>query len=313
MSGMGEELRYNDYAAYLKSKYGSRVYRIGLDAGFSCPNRDGTKGYGGCSFCGNNGSRSSYTNPKDSIKRQVSSRIEYLKKTKSASKFIAYFQAFTNTHANVDILKRAYDQVIVFDRIVGISIGTRPDAIDREKIGLIASYMDKYEVWIEFGLQSIHNRTLELMNRRHTFEDFLSALELSGEFGVPVCAHVILGLPGESRDDMIETARKISILKIGAVKIHLLHILKDSPIEKLYGAGKIDLLNQDEYAGLVCDFLENLSPDIIIQRVTGEGSRSNHVAPEWAMDKIGTINKIRDLLCRRGTRQGSGLVSGVRS
>jgi len=298
---------YNDYSSYLKAKYSCRVYRIGLDAGFSCPNRDGTKGTGGCVYCNAGGSRSAYTDPEVSVEEQLASRIARLKAEKAAEKFIAYFQAFTNTYAPVGRLKTAYDSVLPFKEVVGISIGTRPDCIDREKLELIASYRDRYDVWLEYGLQSMHDRTLKALNRGHGLKDFLSAFDLTKRCGISVCVHVILGLPGETRSDMIETARKISEIKADGVKIHLLHVLKGSLLEKLYEEGKAPLLEQDEYAGLACDFLENLSPDIVIQRLTGEGERESHIAPLWALDKIGTIGKIRKTLEMRGSCQGSAL------
>ena len=274
------------YSDYLKQKYGCKVYRIALDAGFSCPGR--------CIYCNSNGSRASYTNPKESVKEQLEKRIKFLKEEKKAKKFIAYFQAFTNTYAPVDKLKKIYDEVLGFDDIVGISIGTRPDTVDREKLKLITSYKGKYEVWIEYGLQSIHDRTLKAINRGHTFDDFLNAVKLTKESGISVCAHVILGLPTETKKDMLETAKKLNELKIEGIKIHLLHILKGSVLEKLYNEGKVRVLGQDEYVDLVCDFLKNLPPDIIVQRLTGQGSKAEHVAPLWALDKIGTINKIMD-------------------
>jgi len=280
---------YNDY---LKSKYGCKVYKIGLDAGFSCPTRDGTKGYGGCLYCNEGGSRSPYTNPKETVKKQLAGRIEYLKKTKNATKFIAYFQAFTNTYAPPDKLKKIYDEALPFKEIVGISIGTRPDAVDRDKIGLIASYKDRYEVWLEYGLQSAHDRTLKAIKRGHTFDDFLKAVKLAKEAGISICVHVILGLPDETKDDMIQTAKKIKELKIEGIKIHLLHVLKGSELERLHAEGRIELLGQDEYADLASSFLENLPPDIIVQRLTGQGSGRDHIAPAWALDKTGTIRKI---------------------
>ena len=295
---------YNDYTTYLKSKYGARVYRIPLDGGFSCPNRDGTKGIGGCIYCGNGGSRSACVNPEESVKEQLASRIDHLKKRKGAAKFIAYFQAFTNTYASPGTLKAVYDQILGFKEIVGLSIATRPDAVDADKLQLISSYAGRYEAWVEFGLQSIHNRTLETINRGHTFEDFLAAYNLTKKEGIPVCVHVILGLPGETRDDMLKTARALAELKVDAVKIHLLHVLKDSPLEKSYNEGRVALMTQPEYVEMACDFLENLSPEIIIQRLTGEGNRSNHVAPSWALDKVGTIDKIRGTLAARGSCQG---------
>ena len=204
----------------------------------------------------------------------------------------------------MDKLKKIYDEILPFKEVVGISIGTRPDAVDREKLELISSYKKRYEVWIEYGLQSTHNRTLTLINRGHNFEDFLNAVNITKIYDIPICCHVILGLPQETKDDMIETARKITELKLNGVKIHLLHILKGSGLEKLYFAGEIKLLEQDEYVELACAFLENISGEIIVQRVTGEGSKDNHIAPSWALDKIGTINKIRETLRKRRSAQG---------
>lgn len=273
---------YNDY---LKSKYGCKVHRIAIDAGFTCPGR--------CIYCNNNGSRAAYIDPEDTIKEQLRKRIAYLRKENGAKKFVAYFQAFTNTNAPVSKLKKAYDEVSGFDDIVGISIGTRPDSVDRKKIKLIASYKKSYEVWIEYGLQSTHDKTLDLIKRGHTYNDFLKAYELAKEYGLLVSAHVILGLPGETKKEMVATAERLSKLKIDGIKIHLLHVLRGSELEDMYYRGDVDLLEQDEYVKLVCAFLRNLPPNIIIQRLTGEGSREDHIAPLWALDKIGTINKIR--------------------
>lgn len=298
---------YNDYSSYLRNKYGCKVYRIGLDAGFSCPNRDGTIGRAGCSYCNDDGSRSSYTNPAHSVQEQLKSRIEYLKAKKSACKFIAYFQAFTNTHAPVNRLKAAYDNALLFNEIVGISIGTRPDAVDKDKLSLVASYKKNLEVWLEYGLQSVNEKTLKSIKRGYTFDDFVTAFKMAKDLGIPVCAHVIIGLPGEKRDDIIGTAQSCSKLKIDGIKIHALHILKNSPMEKLYNEGAIQLLTQNEYVSLTCDFLEHLSPEIIIQRLTGQGGRESHIAPLWALDKISTINKIDEELKNRGSFQGSAI------
>jgi hypothetical protein len=295
---------YNDYSAHLKQKYGTKVYRIGLDAGFSCPNRDGTKGTGGCIYCDDSGSRAAYADPDMPVSDQLKTRIAHLNKEKGATKFIAYFQAFTNTYAPVDRLKKIYDEILPFEGIVGMSIGTRPDAVDNEKLKLIASYKDRYETWIEYGLQSSHDKALKLLSRGHSYEDFVKAVKLAKEHGIRVCAHVILGLPGETQDDIIATAKRLSELKIDGIKIHLLHVLKGSALEKLYLDGKIKLLSQNEYAEFACDFLENLSKDIIVQRLTGQGSRESHVAPDWALDKLDTIRKIEETFKKRGTAQG---------
>ena len=298
------EKPYNDYNSYLRRIHGAKVYKIGLDAGFSCPNRDGTKGRGGCTYCTDNGSRSSYTDPVKSVAEQLSLRMEYLKKTFAAEKFIAYFQAFTNTHAPVKKLKSIYDDVLPFDGIVGISIGTRPDCVDDEKMRLISSYRDRYEMWIEYGLQSVNEDTLVRIERRHTLKDFITAVELAKRYGIKTCAHLILGFPEETGKDIVNAAKIFNDLKIDGIKIHLLHILKGSRMENIYKGGGIKLLDQTEYVDMVCDLLENISPDIVIQRLTGEGDRENHIAPLWALDKTKTIRMIEEELTKRGTRQG---------
>ncbi|MBN2453847.1 MAG: TIGR01212 family radical SAM protein [Candidatus Omnitrophica bacterium] len=287
---------YNDYSSYLKTRYGCKVYRIGLDAGFSCPGR--------CIYCNDNGSRSSYTDPGKSVRDQLSAGIRGLRQARAAEKFIAYFQAFTNTNAATAKLKKTYDSIIPFKEIVGLSIGTRPDCVDIDKLDLIASYKNRYDVWIEYGLQSIHDRTLKYIKRGHSFADFMKAYDETRARAIQVSVHVILGLPGETKDDIIQTARKLSEIKVDAVKIHLLHILKGSELEKMYHAGKVRILDQDEYTDLACDFLENLSEDIIIQRLTGEGRGDDHIAPAWALNKTGTINRIKETLVRRGSCQG---------
>jgi radical SAM protein (TIGR01212 family) len=295
---------YNDYNSYLRSRYGTKVYRIGLDAGFTCPNRDGSKGSGGCLYCAG-GSRSAYADPKKTIAEQTSLRIAYLKDKYAAKKFIAYFQAFTNTYAPIEKLKETYDSVLGFDGIVGISIGTRPDCVDKNRIDLISSYSDRYEVWIEYGMQSVRDEALTYLGRGHTFEEFVEAVKLSKGSGVRVCAHVIFGLPGETEEDVARTAELFSDIGIDGVKIHLLHVLRGSRAEKLYAEGSIKLLARDAYVRLVCDFLERLSPDTVIQRMTAQGALAEHIAPEWALDKTGTIGAIEDELIRRKTRQGS--------
>jgi len=295
---------YNDYNSYLRTKYGTKVYRIGIDAGFTCPNRDGSKGTGGCLYCGEGGSRSSYTDPDSSVTKQIADRIEYLRKSRDAKKFIAYFQAFTNTYAEYEKLKEVYDSVLPFDDIVGISIGTRPDCVDAERLKLISSYLDKREVWIEYGLQSASDRTLKNMNRAHTSDDFVKAVTLTKKFGIKVCAHVILGLPGEKREDIMNTAGVLTKIRVDGVKIHSFHILKGSALEGLYLAGSVSIPEENEYVKMACDLLENIPRDVIIQRLTGQGSGSGHIAPSWALDKTRVIRKIEERLRSRGGSQG---------
>jgi hypothetical protein len=295
--------RYKTFNSYLKEKFQAKVYKIALDARFSCPNRDGTLSQEGCIYC-RQGSAAGYINKDDSLDLQVKSRIKRLKKVDKDAKFIVYFQAFSNTYASLADLKKAYDQALAHKDIIGLSIGTRPDCVDKEKIELIASYSPRYEVWVEYGLQSIHKKTLEFIGRGHSSEDFLQAIDLTQNKGIKICAHIILGLPEETRKEIMETVKLVSNLNIQGIKIHLLHVLKDTPLEKIYLKGDIKLLSMDEYISLVCDILELLPKDMIIQRVTGEGDKDIHIAPLWALEKAKVLQGIDRELVKRDSHQG---------
>lgn len=304
MSSGSLEKQYNQYSQHLEKIFGCKVYKVTLDAGFSCPNRDGTISTGGCIFCDDSGSFSKAHSNLLSIDKQLETSIERLKKRFKAKKFISYFQAFTNTYAPVDQLKNIYDQALQHPDIVGMSIGTRPDCVDPEKIDLIASYTkDKY-VWVEYGLQSIHNKSLKLINRGHTAEDFIHAAEITKNKNINICAHVIIGLPGETREDILTTAKTLASLGINGVKIHLLCVLKGTLLEKMYYNNEFNLLSQDEYIDTVCDFLEILPPDVTIHRIAGNGLKEILVAPKWLPEKFKILNMIDRELERRSSYQG---------
>ncbi len=297
--------RYRDLNTYLREIFGERVQKIPIDAGFGCPNRDGSISDKGCIFCDSRGSGTgALINKGISIKAQVEAAREYLKKRYKAKKFIAYFQSFTNTYAPVSRLKEVYDQALCFEDIVGISIGTRPDCVDEEKLRLIASYKEQYMVWIEYGLQSAHDTTLNRINRGHDVACFERAVRMTERYGINICAHVILGLPGEDRDMMLDTARYISSLPIHGVKIHLLYVVEGTPLAEMYKRGELRCLDMEEYVGLVVDFLEVLRPDIVIQRLTGDPVRDELVAPAWAKEKGKVLRMIQEGLEKRNTYQG---------
>ena len=301
-----QDLRYFSFNDYLRKKFGCRVARIPLNLGLGCPNRDGLISFGGCIFCDYTGS--GVADSSLSLEEQLRLGIERAKRRYKAKLFLAYFQAFSNTYAPVNKLKEFYDRILAFPEIVGIIIGTRPDLVNREILDLIASYKRHLaEVWVEYGLQSAHYKTLRLINRGHGPSDFLYAVKITKEKDLKVGCHVIIGLPGEDREDMIETARFVSACGVNGVKIHLLHVLKDTPLEKLYKEGKIRLLELEEYVDLVVDFLEHLSPDIVIQRLTGEAPKERLVAPLWCLNKTEVINRIRERLKERNTFQGRAL------
>ena len=296
------EKRYYQFSKYLKDKFGEKVYKITVDAGFSCPNRDGTISKGGCIFCDDGGSFSQSCDNRLTVKEQIKAGIEQQHKRYGANKFIGYLQAFSNTYKPVNELKTIYDDVFCDDKIVGISIGTRPDCIDDEKLKLISSYQDKYEVWLEYGLQSIHNKTLKLINRGHDYECFDFAYKLTKKYRIKVCTHVILGLPKESKSDMLETAKKLAKLKVDGVKFHCLCVLENSPLKNYKDFKPLD---EDEYVDIICDFLEILPSDTIIHRLAANGKNDRLISPLWLKKRFGTINKIDKELIRRNSFQGS--------
>lgn len=295
--------RYNQYSAFLKQKFGVKVYKITLDAGFSCPNRDGTISTGGCIFCDEGGSFSQAHSNKLSIEEQIGAGIETLSKRFKAEKFMSYFQAYSNTYKPVKELEKIYNSSLCNDKIVGLSIGTRPDCVEDEKLDLIASYKDDYYTWVEYGLQSIHDKTLKRINRGHDFDCFLRAYEKTKERGINVCVHVIFGL-WETHDEIMQTAQKLAQLGVDGVKIHMLCALQDTKLAKMYDAGEIDFMSEEEYVNTVCDFLEYLPQTTTIHRLAGNGLKKNLIAPRWLGAKLDCLNKIDRELLRRNSYQG---------
>jgi len=296
--------RYNPYSKYLEDLFNCKVYKITIDAGFSCPNRDGLISYDGCIFCDSGGSFSQAHSSCLSIEEQIEEGIKKLEKRFKAKKFIAYFQAFSNTYADINTLRQVYDKALLDDKVVGLSVGTRPDCIDVEKIKLISSYSKDKEVWIEYGLQSVHDKTLKLINRGHTVQDFYDAVKLTKNKGIKICAHVIIGLPDETRDDMLKTAEVLGNLGIDGVKVHLLCVLKGTKLEEMYKNNEVKILETDEYISLTCDFLERLPPEMVIQRLAGTGLRPIQIAPKWIGAKFKMLNYIDAELQRRNSFQG---------
>lgn len=297
---------YRPYSQYLKDKLGYKTYKLTLDAGFTCPNRDGTKAWGGCTFCDQTGSSSRAQDVDDTITRQLLDNMTRQRERFGAEKFIAYFQSFTNTYAPVARLKALYDEAVyAHPDIIGLAISTRPDCVDEEKLGLIASYREKIPyVSVEYGLQTIHNRTLERVNRAETYEDFLTAYELTRQFGLEHCVHVILDMPGESWADQMATADALAELRVHGVKIHLLCAMEKTPLAAEYLRGDWQPLEREAYVQLICDFIERLHPDTVIHRVAGNGHRLHVVAPLWLQRKLELMNDIEAEFARRGTRQG---------
>ena len=298
------EKRYNAFSDYLKKKFGAKVYKITLDAGFSCPNRDGTISDCGCIFCDDGGSFSQAHSNQLSIEEQVRVGAETLRERFGAQKFMSYFQAFSNTYKPVDELETIYKSALTHPDIVGLSIGTRPDCVDDAKLKLISSFAKDYYTWVEYGLQSVHDKTLKKINRGHDYKCFLEAYEKTKSSGINVCIHVILNL-FETYDEMMETAKTIAKLEPDGVKIHMLCALEGTKLAKMYKNGEIDFMSQDEYVSTVCDFLEYLPPQTTIHRLAGNGLRTELVAPRWIGKKLDTLNRIDREFLRRESRQGS--------
>ena len=296
--------RYYDLNSYLRNIFGCRVQKISLDAGLTCPNRDGHISTGGCIYCNSRGSGTGASSQGLSITEQIMRGKEFLKKRYKAQKFIAYFQSFSNTYGPYEKLKGLYEEALAIDDIVGLSIGTRPDCVDESVLTLLESYAKDYLVWIEYGLQSIHDRTLAAINRGHDVECFKGAVDKTRGRGIKICAHVILGLPFEDRHDMLATAKAVAAMGIDGIKIHLLYVVKGTRMEELYLEGKYRCLEQEEYVNLVCDFLELLPPDMVIQRLTGDPHPHELVAPEWSLRKNETLSRIKETFAERESWQG---------
>jgi len=298
------EKRYYDFNTYLRNIFGCRVQKISLDAGLSCPNRDGTLSNEGCIYCNSRGSGTGAHAHGRSISQQLESGKNILSHRYQAKRFIAYFQSFTNTYAPLETLAALYAEALAVKDVVGLSIGTRPDCISEPVLSLLQAYAEKYLIWIEYGLQSVHDRSLLRINRGHDFRSFETAVAATRNRGIRICAHVILGLPQEEKKDMIATAKTIAAMEIDGVKLHLLYVVKGTRLEKIYARGEYRFLDQQEYVELVCDFLEHLPKKMVIQRLTGDPHPDELAAPMWSLNKSQTLSMIHERLIKRNTWQG---------
>jgi uncharacterized protein len=302
---MTEHRPYYQFGTYLKGLFGCRVQKISLDAGLTCPNRDGTKGTGGCLYCDEGGSGTGAYERIPSITQQILQGKSLLKKRYQAEKFIAYFQSFSNTYAPVEKLNSLYREALSDEDVVGLSVGTRPDCINPAILDLLAGFRKTHQVWIEYGLQSFHPRTLRMINRGHTIEDFILAVEETRKRDINICVHVILGLPGEGLQECLFTADRLAELDIQGLKIHSLYINRGTLLETWYHQKKYRPLLQDEYVDWICQFLERCPPHWIIQRLTGDPNPEKLIAPSWTLQKQTTLKMIQDRLKSTGSFQGA--------
>lgn len=294
--------RYRALGQVLKETFGERVYKVSLDAGFSCPNKDGTISDKGCIFC----DTLSFSPDKSglALTEQLRLGMQYLSTRYKARKFLAYFQPNCNTYAPVEVLEKIYCQALSYPGVVGMSIATRPDLVPDETLNLLQELSRRTYIWVEYGLQTMHESTLKAINRGHTLSQFVDAVERTKRRGINVCAHVILGLPGEAKEMMLATARFISQLRVDGAKIHHLYVVSGTPLDTMYKNGLVRLLELHEYASLVAEFLEHLAPEMVIHRLVASARPPFLLAPEWTAHKMMALNAIEVQLDRRETFQG---------
>jgi hypothetical protein len=294
---------YRDYNSYLRETFGCRVQKISLDAGLGCPNRDGTVGLGGCIYCNEKGSGTGAARVA-TISEQIRAGKEKLARKYKAKKFIAYFQSFSNTYAPLSRLAALYDEALADPDIVGLSIGTRPDCVSDETLDHLAMLGKTHLIWLEYGLQSAKDETLERIRRGHSVAAFIDAVERTRARKIPVCTHVILGLPGENTEDMLYTARFLALQDIQAVKIHLLYVIRGTALDEMYSSGVYSCLSRDAYAVVVGEFLALLPPHVIVQRLTGDPHPEELVSPVWALEKQRNLEAVRAYMQNNGLYQG---------
>ncbi|MBQ2639727.1 MAG: TIGR01212 family radical SAM protein [Bacilli bacterium] len=296
--------RYHTLDYFYKNKFNSKVFKVSLNAGFSCPNIDGTVGYGGCIYCSKSGSGEFAGNIKDSIKKQFNDIKNMMHKKWPKAKYIGYFQARTNTYAPVDKLKELYESILEEDNVVGLNIATRPDSITDECLDYLEELNKKTYLTIELGLQTINDKTSKLINRCHSLDCFKDMVEKLRNRNIDVVVHIINGLPYEAKEDMLNTVRYLNKLDIGGIKIHMLSILKDTPLEKLYKEKKFKVLSKEEYIDIVVSQLELLREEIVIHRITGDPDPKDLIEPTWLIKKFCVLNDIDKEMVKRDTYQG---------
>ncbi len=296
--------RYFSYNHYLRHRFGRRIHKVSVDAGFTCPNVDGTVAVGGCNFCDNRSFSPSRRLPRTGIAGQIDEGIRRIKRRYKVDDFIAYFQPATNTYAPVAKLRTLYEQALAVPKIVGLAVGTRPDCVPDDVLDLLQELAGRTYVAVEYGMQTMHDRSLDWMNRGHHHAAMVDAVERSRGRGFEVCAHAILGIPGESHDDMLATAHEIARLNVDAVKLHNLYAVKGTPLGDQVERGEVSLMERDDYIHTVVDVLEILPPTMIVERVSGESPPNYHLGPAWCLDKVDVRRALEAEFVRRDTWQG---------
>ena len=299
--------RYHTLDYFYKHKFNSKVFKVSLNAGLSCPNIDGTVGKGGCIYCSNSGSGEFAGNKNDDIITQFNEIKKMMLKKWPNAKYIGYFQAHTNTYAPVETLKKLYEPILQQENVVGLNIATRPDAISDECLKYLEELNKKTYLTIELGLQTIHKKTTKIINRCHTLECFENMVKKLREKNINVVVHIINGLPYETKEDMIKTAKYLNTLDIQGIKIHMLSVIKNTKLEKLYQLKPFHILTEEEYIDIVINQLENLSPEIVINRITGDPKLDDLIQPTWLVKKFCVLNNIDKEMVKRNTYQGKNI------
>ncbi len=296
--------RYHTWNYHLRQTFGHKVFKVALDGGFDCPNRDGTVAYGGCTFCSAAGSGDFAGNRVDDLTTQFQNIKEKMHSKWKDGKYMAYFQAYTNTHGPIEELREKFESVLSQEGVVGISIATRPDCLPDEVVEYLAELNKRTYLWVELGLQTVHERTALLINRAHDYQCYVEGVNKLRKHNIRICSHIINGLPLESYDMMMTTAKEVAKLDVQGIKIHLLHLLKGTPMVKQYEKGKLEFLSLENYVSLVCDQLEILPPEMIVHRITGDGPIDLMIGPMWSVNKWEVLNSIDAELKRRDSWQG---------
>jgi radical SAM protein (TIGR01212 family) len=296
--------RYNAFGQYMKGLYHRPVYKVNVDAGFTCPNRDGTVATGGCVYCNNDSFRPAACTSSETLREQIERGIPYLRSRYGAEKFIVYFQPYTNTYESVETLERLYREALDNAGVVGLAIGTRPDCVDEEKILLLETLAKDNFILVEYGLQSVYDKTLAFINRGHDYACFKKALALTAGRGIRVGAHLILGFPTETRHEMLDMAEELSRLPIEFLKIHQLQVVKDTALADLFAAKPFPTFGYHEWIEMLADFLERLSPHIVIQRLFAAAPDDILIAPVWNKTRSQLLNDLDAYMEQRGSYQG---------
>ncbi|KMT21195.1 TIGR01212 family radical SAM protein [Clostridium cylindrosporum] len=303
MARKWENKSYNSLNYFLRNKFGEKVFKISLDAGFTCPNRDGKVGKGGCIFCSARGS-GDFTGTAKSLTHQFEEVKSIMEKKWKSGKYIGYFQAYTNTYAPAAELKKKYEEILNIDDVVGIAIATRPDCLDDDVLEVLHEISKKKYLWVELGLQTIHEDTAKLINRGHNLESFIDGVKKLRKLNIDVVAHIIYGLPYETREMMMETIDFVANSPIQGIKLHLLHVMKGTQLENVFYEKGFDLLEMDQYINIIVDSVERLPENIVIHRLTGDSPRDLLIGPMWSLKKWEVLNAIDKEFDLRGSYQG---------